>query len=151
MTVLIVVLLMPVIILVTRIYLISVDSCWCKVSGKLTSMNVIKKKFGLFSDMIEDAPNNYIELTYEYVVNGNTYKGDRISLDLVARGYRPIEIEHDVFINKLKNGDLTVQYCKYMNNFSVIDRKTSHIASNCAMLFIYLTILLGSYILIIFI
>jgi len=143
--------LIPVIILAIRVFLILNKSLWCLTSCDVVNFEINKKQYSSLSDYIDDAPNNYISVNYTYVINGKKMCSNRMSLDLVARGYRPVELDHDKFIEKLKNKNCNVYYFKYWPKLAVLDKKPYHVASNLAFLFIYIFILLGSYLIVLWI
>jgi len=151
MILIITIILFPAIILLVRIYLIINKSIWNETNGEIIDFDIVKKGRGAISEFFDDAPNNYILVKYSYRVENKIYYSNRISLSLVDRGYRPVEIDHDKFISKLKMKNLSVYYCKKIPKISVIDNSIQNISSNIALLLIYLSVVLSSYLIIIFI
>lgn len=146
------IILIPVIVLVFRIILILNKPIWKATEGNLVNFEIIKKNQSPLSEYFEDAPNNYISIEYSYEVGNSKYKSKRISLDLLSRGYRPVEIEHDKFIKNLKNNKkCKVYYFRVWPRFSVLEIKNSHVASSLALLFIYLSVVIASYVYVVFV
>ena len=144
---LIFILLLPVLYLVLRILLILSVNKWAKTDCNIYSFKILKKKYGASDTPLypEYASDNYILVKYKYIVEGREYVSQRISLDLVDKGYSPVEIEHDPFINYLKNKKCHAFYFKYWPKLSVLKIEKSHIGFNFAMLLIYVSVVLTSW------
>lgn len=137
--------LLPVLYLTARVALISSNNIWGETGCEIISFEIVNKGRGPSELLPPDAPCHYLSIKYKYSVQGKEFISSRISLDLVDRGYRPIEIEHDPFIQYVKNGNCRAYYCKFLPKLSIITKESHHAASNLAMLFIYITVVLSSY------
>nr|WP_320048890.1 hypothetical protein [uncultured Desulfuromonas sp.] len=143
---------MPILILLARVFLVKYKGAWGQVDGKVVNFFVEKKHESSFSKGMDDPFNNYISISYEYSVSGKKYISNRKSLDLLERGYRLLEIEHDPYINKLKELDeFKVSYLILWPKISVIENKDEHIYSNLVLLSIYTLTIVISYVVIILI
>jgi hypothetical protein len=138
--------LLPAMYLTARIALILSKNIWGETECEVISIEIVNKGRGPSELLPPDAPCHYLSIKYKYSVQGKEFTSSRISLDLVDRGYRPIEIEHDPFIQYVKSGACRAYYCKYLPKLAVITKETHHAASNLAMLLIYITVVMSSYV-----
>lgn len=144
------ILLLPVFYLIARIGLILSKEIWVETDCEIVSFEIVQKRYGAAELQPPDLPCNYVSVRYKYLVDGKEIVAKRISLDLVDRGYRPIEIEHDPFIKYLKNKVCRAYYCKFLPKLAVLTKEKHHVASNLAFLLIYITVILSSYLIIIY-
>lgn len=142
--------LLPALYLTARIVLILSKTAWAETECELISFEIVYKGRGPSEYLPPDAPCHYLSIKYKYYVKGKEFISSRISLDLVDRGYRPIEIEHDPFINYLKNDVCRAYYCKFLPKLAVLSKEKHHVGFNLAFLLAYITLILSSCFIIIY-
>ena len=146
-----IVLILPILYLLIRVYLILNDGMWSEADAKILKFTMVKKSYRGDSESAEDAQNNYIDILYEFSENGKSHKSKRVSLGLIDRQYSKVEIEHDKFLNTIKSGTCKVYYLKNYPNISVIKKNKHDCDSNLMLLSIYIFVVVTSYIIILLI
>ncbi|PNU20356.1 hypothetical protein C2E25_08000 [Geothermobacter hydrogeniphilus] len=146
-----VILILPILYLLVRVYLILRNNLWGTADANILKFTMKKRNFGIVSESSENAQNNYIDVLYEFTENGKTYVSKRISLSLLDRQYSKVEIDHDPFLDVLRSGRCKIYYLKKFPKISVIKKDKYDCYSNLMLLSIYVFVVVTSYVIVLFI